>query len=247
MNYLYQLLFYVHVVAGVMAIILFWVPAFAIKGGEQHKRFGRYYRRLMYLVAGCAIVMSALLLAVPLAVKPNLMNANDIESVLRNVRVFGLLLLFLGYLTFFSVYHGQLSLRAKRDRIVLRAPLFLTLTALLTALGAVITVVGWQASQPLMLVFGPLGLLGGFNTFRLIFKREVSRKEWLAEHLSGYIGSGIGAYTAFITFGARHLISLPGYWQILFWVLPGVVGSVFIIHLARKYARDEAPVQASHS
>ncbi|WP_417690656.1 hypothetical protein [Pseudidiomarina sp.] len=235
MSHFYQLLFYFHVTAGVMAIILFWVPIFALKGGEQHKRFGRYYRRLMYVVAACGIAMSALMLAVPTAVKPNLLNANDLQAVLNNVRFFALLLLFLGYITFFTVYNGQLVLQAKQSRALFRTPLFLTLTGILAVLSVLITYFGWQASHPLLLIFGALGLFGTFSTLHFVFKREVSRKKWLTEHLGNYIGSGIAAYTAFITFGARHLISLPGNWQILFWVLPGVIGAIFITYLTRKY------------
>lgn len=241
MSYFYQLLFYAHVVAGVMAIILFWVPAFAIKGGAQHKRFGRYYRRLMYVVSACAMAMSLLMLVMPTLVKPNLANAEDLQAALTNIRVFALLLLFLGYLTFVSIYHGQLALQAKQSRVLFRKPLFLSLTAILATLSLLVTYVGVQVSHPLLLIFGALGLVGSMSTLHFIFKREVSRKVWLTEHLGGYIGSGIAAYTAFITFGARHIISLPGNWQLMFWVLPGVIGAGFIIYLTRKYDPKVSP------
>ncbi|RUO63145.1 hypothetical protein CWI71_02675 [Pseudidiomarina insulisalsae] len=237
----YQFLFYLHVSAGVMAILVFWVPVLTRKGGLNHQRFGRYYRRLMYTVAGAAIIMSLLLLTIPTQVKPELLNADNLRTTLLNVRAFALFLLLLGYITFISVLHGQLALSAQQDRRVFRQARFLFLVAGLNVLSLLVLYVGWTLSQPLMLVFGGLGLFDSINTWRYIYKSQVSARAWLCEHLSGYIGSGIAAYTAFITFGARHLLTLPGYWQLLFWVLPGVIGSVFIFQLSRKYDPQRAP------
>ena len=49
------------------------------------------------------------------------------------------------------------------------------------------------------------------------------------------IGSGIGAYTAFLAFGGRVMFSDMGQYQILFWVAPGIIGGTAISLLVRKY------------
>lgn len=60
--------------------------------------------------------------------------------------------------------------------------------------------------------------------------------DWLKEHLGAYIGSGISAYTAFISFGGRQVFDTSGDLQLAMWVAPGVVGALFIFFLSRKYA-----------
>ncbi|WP_411359771.1 hypothetical protein [Pseudidiomarina salilacus] len=228
----YYALFYVHITAGLIAMVLFWVPLAARKGGFNHRRFGSYYRQSMYIVAYCGIVMSVLMFTVPTWIKPELDSSS---AQITSIRVFATLLVFLGWLTLFSVYHGQVSLQAKQNRAAYRTPCYLTLLAGMFILGLICLAVGIQFSHPLLQIFGGLGLFSSISTYRLIRRKEVSNKLWLTEHLGGYIGSGIAAYTAFLTFGARHLIQLDGYWQLTFWVLPGVIGGISIALLTRKY------------
>ena len=91
-----------------------------------------------------------------------------------------------------------------------------------------------------MMVFAPLGLMIAWGQLRFIFAKEVEPKAWLVEHLSGYIGTGIGAYTAFFAFGGRTLFSDIGAWQYAFWILPGVIGNIAVVLLARKYRAHDA-------
>jgi magnesium-transporting ATPase (P-type) len=239
----YYALFYIHITAGLIAMVLFWVPLATRKGGFNHRSFGRYYRRSMYLVAYCGILMSLLMFTVPTWIKPELAALDSSSAQITSVRVFATLLVFLGWLTLFSVYHGQVSLQAKQNRSAYRTPRYLTLLAGMFILGLICLVAGIQYGHPLLQIFGGLGLFSSISTYRLIRKKEVSNKLWLTEHLGGYIGSGIAAYTAFLTFGARHLIQLDGYWQLTFWVLPGVIGGISIALLTRKYAKNAKLVQ----
>ena len=239
----YDTLFYVHITAGLIAMVIFWVPITARKGGFNHRRFGNYYRRLMYTVAFCGLMMSVLMFTIPTWIKPELLTLSNSAAQITSVRVFATLLVFLGWLTLFSVYHGQVSLQAKHNRAAYQTPTYLTLLAGLLVLGAICLMVGVRYSHPLLQIFGGLGLFSAISTYRLIRKKQVSNKLWLTEHLGGYIGSGIAAYTAFLTFGARHLIQLEGYWQLTFWVLPGVVGGISIALLTRKYAKNAKPMQ----
>ena len=90
-----------------------------------------------------------------------------------------------------------------------------------------------------MMIFGPLGLFIAATNLHFTFKKTVSAKGWLVEHLGAYITSGIGAYTAFISFGGRHLFYTSGYLQLAMWVMPGIIGTIFILVLSRKY--DQQP------
>jgi len=99
-----------------------------------------------------------------------------------------------------------------------------------------IGVIGIMHQHILMLVFAPLGLTLSISQLRFIFAKQVAPKAWLVEHLGGYIGSGIAAYTAFAAFGGRTLFSDIGAWQYAFWVLPGLIGGIAISRLSRKYS-----------
>jgi uncharacterized membrane protein len=57
-----QILFYaalgVHITSGTLAVLLGLLPLFTAKGGARHRRTGRWYRNLMVLVIGSAVVMT---------------------------------------------------------------------------------------------------------------------------------------------------------------------------------------------
>ena len=66
MTLTHTLLFYLHVTAGSLALPLFWLPVIARKGSFNHRRFGRWFARLMYTVAGSGLLMAGMDLANPL-------------------------------------------------------------------------------------------------------------------------------------------------------------------------------------
>jgi hypothetical protein len=49
---------------------------------------------------------------------------------------------------------------------------------------------------------------------------------------------GGAAYTAFLSFGARHYLAeiLPGMWQVLPWVAPTLLAAIAVQLYQRKYA-----------
>jgi hypothetical protein len=73
--------------------------------------------------------------------------------------------------------------------------------------------------------------------------KELKHKQWVIEHLGAMIGSGIGAYTAFFAFGGRQLFENLGNVQIIFWVAPGVIGSIAITILSRNYTTKFKPAR----
>ena len=87
----------------------------------------------------------------------------------------------------------------------------------------------------LTLYFAVLGIVNGYQMLSYIFSQSVASNRWLIEHLSSMCGSGIAVYTAFFAFGARHALAHIGQWQLLFWVMPGVLGGVAIYFYSKKY------------
>lgn len=86
--------------------------------------------------------------------------------------------------------------------------------------------------------FAILQVVTGVNSLRYNFEQALEPREWWIQHLGGFIGSGIGAYTVFLVFGGRRLfesifgdafsdISMDS------WITPGVIGGIAIAYLSR--------------
>ena len=92
-----------------------------------------------------------------------------------------------------------------------------------------------QGPSILLLIFGVLGLLQLPLLLRSTEKLQ-NEGNWLAAHINGMVTSGIAAYTAFFAFGGSTffggiftgpLVAIP-------WVLPSIVGTIFISRELRK-------------
>ncbi len=238
---LYQFLLYSHIAVGFVSLITFWIPIFAKKGSPLHVRTGHWYAKSMYAVGITAVVLAALIFLDPLGTKyPN----NDFEpaqaaKVIAEIKDIGVFLFAIAVLTITNVRTGLLSLRAKRNHAELRSYSNLSLNALLLSVGLylIFRATGGSPLSVLFYIFAGLCCFNAVTNFRYIFKRSVSGSDRIITHLSNMIGAGIGAHTAFLLFGASRLIShlLVGYWGLLPWILPGVVGGFIIFVQARRY------------
>lgn len=68
MNTIFTLSQFVHITAGALALVLFWMPAMLKKDGANHSRFGHYYFYAMYTVAVTGVALATTGLIDPLAV-----------------------------------------------------------------------------------------------------------------------------------------------------------------------------------
>lgn len=237
MIYIHSTLFFIHILFGTAALLLFWVPIYTQKGQLNHKKFGRAYRNVMYAVAASGSTMAIIVIAIPLVIKPQLANAVNVEQAVENIRYFWLFLLYLGLLSFTTTKHGDAVLKAGDDRSVLRRLVYVTPLFMLSLGGIAFIAIGSLRGQTLHLVFGILGLLLGVSMLRYVFRKHLPKGAYLLEHIGSMIGSGIGAYTAFLAFGGRHLLEGIGGFQIVFWIAPGVLGTMFSYYLTRKYKK----------
>lgn len=239
MDIIFKIMLAGHISVGMCALFLFWFPAYSKKGSPRHKKFGNWYTLSMYGVVITGMAMALLSIAIPEWVKPEaFVNSENKAMVREGIVRFALLLFHLSLLTLVSVRYGKLVLKAKVNQQSIKGPFQLFITFALLVSGALILWFGIATGHILMLVFGPLGLFISITNLHFTFKRHIKKTDWLVEHLGGYIGSGIAAYTAFIAFGGRHIFTSTGFMQIMFWVAPGLVGVIFISALSRKYAND---------
>ncbi|MCW8880596.1 MAG: hypothetical protein OQJ89_08150 [Kangiellaceae bacterium] len=239
---IHQLAFYVHVMAGSLAMVVFWLPMLAKKGSAKHVKYGRYFVNGMYAVSVSGLIMTILVLIDPVGIREPARNLSfeAATNLAHQNRLFAGFLLMLSILVFNSVRHSIMVLRVKSERILLRTPLHVGLFVLLGLVGLIMGYVGTIQGVVLFQIFAGLCIVNSIATIHYIFKAEVKKREWIIAHLGSILGAGIGAYTAFFVFGGSRLFSqlVSGSGQVLLWVLPGVVGTIASIYLAKKYRRQ---------
>lgn len=254
MALIHQIAFYLHVLAGAAGLVLFWIPVIARKGSLNHKRFGRWFARIMYTVGLSGLVMASLDLLLPLVTHPapSGLSAEQLSQRASALRDTALFLWSLSVLVIATTRHGWLTINCREQRKLLRHPAHVLLCSALLLVGITLILIGAINADPLFLVFGVLEAWLGAGFLHYIFKKQLSfPKEWWTEHLGALIGSGIGAYTAFFVFGGANLFepwlesSFSGL-SIVFWVTPGVVGGLAIgwltVHYRRKFtAKSPSP------
>lgn len=251
MFWLHQSALYLHIVAGVIALVLFWVPVFSKKGALNHKRFGRIFAIIMYTVGWSGVLMASFDLWRPLVTHPMAAPAAA-ETQAAGIRATATFLLSLSILVLATTRHGWLVIRHKDDRRALRRPAHVVLCLALLAAGLTLLVMGARRGDILLLIFGALEIWLALGFLRYSFKAELSHpREWWVEHLGALIASGIGAYTAFFVVGAASMLepllengSFAGL-GVVFWVAPGVIGGITIASLGRHYRRRFSAVGAS--
>ena len=231
---------YLHIAAGAIALLLFWIPVFARKGGFNHRRFGRYFSIIMYTVSVSGLTMGGLDLVAPLGAHAAGLELSpaEAESISRRVRSSALFLFSLSILVLTTTRQGWLAILGKHDRSALRSPLHTLLCASLIVVGIALGLNGYSQGSVLYMIFGGLEIFLGVSSLHYNFKHNLAEKEWWIEHLGGLIGAGIGAYTAFFVFGGSSLFgNVFSDYSIVLWITPGVVGAMSIGVLTRHYRR----------
>ena len=210
MENLFKYILYIHITAGTVSLITFWLPVFTKKGASLHRKSGQVYVNSMYAVVITAIVLSV-------------MNALKGET---NIAIY---LGFLSLLTLNPIHHGMAVLSNKRNMSTRYRTSRLVLDALLASSGLFLVVYGLVAVQQgfniLFIFFGIIGITSLRDIYSLVKNQDYN---WFQDHYKGLITSGIAAYTAFLAFGGRQFLQdiLPGIWQIVPWILPTVIGVI---------------------
>ncbi len=241
MEFLHALLVNVHIAAGAIVLVLFWIPAFARKGSQLHVKVGKVYVALMHIVVATAFVASVIVLADPIGIRRPGESYGPAEAaeLAARFQLMSLFLLMLSVLVFTSLRHGILALRQRIVPGLLARPSHRLLLGTLGVLGLIVGILGIARGAVLLIIFGGISLTAAFGMFRDTLVERPDRKARLVAHLNGLIGSGIGVYTAFFAFGGSRLLGeiLTGYWQVVPWILPAIIGTIVINRLERSYKR----------
>ena len=234
-SFLLDAVILVHVVAGFVGLVAFWIPVFARKGGRAHVRAGRVYAYAAYVVTLSAVTVSAWRIAsyahqgVGLAERPDLYG----------------MAVFLGYLgvvTFANVRQGVRVLATRRAPGSIRTTFHLGLAWACLACSAGVTALAvavWSDASPILMGLSPVGFFTGSNLLRYMRNPGARPMGWLYSHLGSMLGGGIAFHTAFAVFGVQRLITyeLTGPLAVLPWLLPTIVGVPAIIAWQRRYRR----------
>jgi hypothetical protein len=238
---LFQSLRWVHIAAGSIALILFWIPAIARKGGKTHIRAGWIYVVCMSVVVVTAFAMSGLAFTIPLAVRQiaRPLSPAELSDFLRVQRIFATFLAYLAGVTLASGWQGIWAIETRRDPKAMRTPFSLALNVVVILAGLTVLVLGIVYRSGPLIGLSPIGPLIGAGNLRYLLRGPQSRMHWWYEHLGSMIGTGIAGYTAFLVFGGSRLLPSFARSQLytVFWVLPSLIGVPVIFMTVAYYQR----------
>ncbi|MFZ5841302.1 MAG: hypothetical protein ACOY3E_00250 [Pseudomonadota bacterium] len=241
MELLMELLRHVHVLAGALGLLLFWLPIFSRKGSPLHRRAGRYFLWCVYLIG------STSLLSVSVRFGSELAHGRTPTAL----PLFGfmVLLAYLGVTVLVGAWYMRHVLIQKHDLAGLRRPLAWWLIGLSALSSAVLFAVAWSvpsSANVLLYALSPLGLLNSWTMSRHLRRPDREPRAWFFEHMGHGIGLGIAFHAAFFVFGARVVFAqwLVGFWGLLPWLAPVVIGVTANMLWERYYRRRWAQVMS---
>jgi len=252
---LFQGLRWVHIAVGSMALLAFWIPAFAKKGGRVHVNAGWFYVICMSVVVATAFSLSGMAFAAPLRVRQfdHMLSAEQAARFVRDSRMFAFFLAYLAALTLAAGWQGVRVVQARKEPATLRTPFALALNAavVLAALGSLL--LGWQHHNSVLMAMSPVGFLVSGGNLSYLLRAPQTKMHWWYEHLGSMIGTGIAGYTAFLVFGARQLFPTLARTQFyaVFWVAPTIIGlaAIFltVAYYKRKFHEDGSAAKPSNT
>ncbi len=238
---LFQWLRWGHVAAGGLALILFWIPAIARKGGRTHIRAGWFYVACMSVVVVTALAMSGLAFTIPLSIRriARPLSPAELSDFLRGQRLSATFLAYLAGLTLAAGWQGIWAVETKREPKAMRTPFSLALNVLVFLAGLMVLLLGIKYRSGPLIALSPIGPFLAAGNLRYLLRGPQSRMHWWYEHLSSMLATAIAGYTAFLVFGGARLFPSVTRSQLytIFWVLPALIGVPVIFRTVAYYQR----------
>jgi hypothetical protein len=211
MEALLRPLLWIHVLAGMLALVVAPGAGLTVKGGRAHRRWGKVYFWLMAVVAATAIVLGLW--------RP--------ATFLVLVAVF----------SFYAAFTGYRVLGRKRpDRG--ERPTWLDWSAALLTLGVSLALVGlglappspkWAPRPTVAVVLGTVGVVLAARDLGRFRRPPGDPRAWWFHHMTGMLTSYVAAVTAF---SVVNFAFLP---TTVRWLWPTFVGTVAIAAWVRYH------------
>jgi uncharacterized membrane protein len=223
-----------HVVAGFLALVIAPLAMLTVKGGLWHRRWGKVY---FYSMAWIFISTLGL-------------------SFFR----FNPFLFVINILSFYQAITGYRVLYRKKPELVEQRANWIDWTTSIVATAGGAGFVLWGAFNlisafssgqitgfvpffVLGIVFGASLARGGVADMRdyRAIAPKADKRWWYFSHLTRFGSAYIATVTAFLVQNVGRFSLLPGEWQWITWVLPGVIGGILISSTVKRHrARFEA-------
>jgi hypothetical protein len=221
MEAIHDFFLWIHIPAGTLSLILFWIPVTVKKGNNIHRKVGKAYYWSMWIVQITALILS-------------------INNFFLGAYIMAAFLGFLAILTGYPLWYSfeilqQKKVWSKRYFNTRKAFAWVLFIASLCMIISA-SLMKFQDQGILMLFFGLLGI-PALKDALMSMDSGMKKEKRIKMHMQGTIISGIAAYTAFLSFGGRSLFGnlLLGYWQIIPWILPTIIGITAITFMKKKY------------
>ncbi|MBD2841211.1 hypothetical protein [Erythrobacter rubeus] len=221
--HLFELLIWIHVVAGATGLIAFWVPVATKKGSGIHRKGGRVACYGFAIAGALAIAMALLSLYGP---EERIPSVTDRELF---AGLFGWMMLYLGLLTIGFVDYGLAVIRHAKDRSALRSPRYQLVMLAVVISGAWCGYFGIRVGHPLMQLVAVVGIIAMTLQQVFVWRADVHPKSYVGEHFRALLGMGISAYTAFLSVGLIRWVPEQVF-NPLIWAGPSVIGVSLIIY-----------------
>lgn len=221
MDTVYESLLLVHGLCGLIALVAFWIAALAKKGAPLHIKVGK-----TYLLAMLGIVITAL----PMSVMIGMRGKPGIATFLA----------YLVVITATGMWVGRRAIMRKRDQAGFRDAAYLWVAVLNLLASVVVLAVGLRMSQPLLMGFSMIGMIGGVQMLVRRARPMSAARWWMKEHYAAMVGCGVATHIAFLAIGLDRMIRAvgmdpPGWYHLIAWFLPLMLSFVAVGWLNRKY------------
>ncbi len=202
-----KILIYLHAFLGGLGLITGIGSIIVKKGSIKHRKMGKLFSISM---------ISSSLISIPVTWMPNHQN---------------LFLFLIGLFTIYLVLAGNRALTFKTkekanwiDKIISGSMLIFSSIMIIIGFYKVLDDISLSV---LYLFFGSFGLLLTIKDFRFYKNPTENENSWLTIHIGKMIGSLIASFTAFIVAGL-------GIGNLIAWMLPTILGTLYIIYWKRK-------------
>lgn len=214
----YSTILGLHLAAGVVALVTFWLNGAMRKGGALHRRIGQ-----AYLCAMLAIMLSG----VPL-VAQRILDGRAVAAA------------FLAYLLVLTGTASWSMWRAVRDRAAparYTGRMYRALALLNMLSGAGVLALGAAKGSPLLIGFSIVGLFAGRSMWRQRDTLTRAPMWWRTEHYNAVLANGVATHIAFLSIGLPKLLPgvAVGVLSYAAWFGPLLVAGLAKLWLDRRY------------
>lgn len=221
-----------HVIAGTIGLVAFWIPIATKKGAVKHRKGGKWALG-GFIGAGFLAVVMAIYSLIDTSRHP------EIEDRLLYEGLFGWMMLYLGILSIGFADYGLAVIRHRTERTALRRARYQLVMLAVVVSGVWCGVFGIRVGDPLMVLVAVVGIVSMVMQQVFVFRELIPglgappAKAYVGEHFRALIGMGISAYTAFLSVGLIRLVPEEVF-NPMIWAGPSVIGVSLIIYFTHQ-------------